>query len=53
LEHADAVKERERKHLSAADFANGYRMACQTFVSGDVSLSWEPKSNQKPAAAPT
>jgi ferredoxin len=40
LEHADAVKAKERKHLSEADFANGYRMACQTFVNGDVSISW-------------
>ena len=50
LEHADAVKEKERKHLSDDDFANGYRMACQTFVSGDVSVSWQPKSGPKSAA---
>ena len=48
LEHADAVKEKERKHLSDDDFANGYRMACQTFVNGDVSVSWQPKSARKP-----
>jgi ferredoxin len=40
IEHADAIKPKERKHLSEADFANGYRMACQTFVNGDVSISW-------------
>jgi ferredoxin len=40
LEHTDAVKAKERKHLSEADLAAGYRMACQTFVSGDVSISW-------------
>jgi acetyl esterase/lipase/ferredoxin len=51
LEHADPVKEKERKHLSSEDFANGYRMACQTFVSGDVSVSWQPKSNAKPSVA--
>jgi Na+-transporting NADH:ubiquinone oxidoreductase subunit NqrF len=34
------VKPKERKHLTEADFANGYRMACQTFVNGDVSISW-------------
>lgn len=50
LEHMDAVKEKERKHLSADDFANGYRMACQTFVNGDVSVSWQPKSNGKTVA---
>lgn len=48
LEHTDAVKDKERKHLSDDDFANGYRMACQTFVSGDVGVSWEPKSSRTP-----
>lgn len=43
LEHTDAIKPKERKHLSEADFANGYRMACQTFVNGDVSVSWQPR----------
>jgi ferredoxin len=43
LEHADKVKQKERKHLTDEDIANGYRMACQTFVSGDVSVSWVPK----------
>jgi ferredoxin len=42
-EHLDAVKPKERKHLTDADIEAGYRMACQTFVSGDVSISWEPK----------
>ncbi|MES2186002.1 MAG: 2Fe-2S iron-sulfur cluster binding domain-containing protein [Pseudomonadota bacterium] len=41
LEHTDAVKPKERKHLSEADLLAGYRMACQTFVvSGEVSVSW-------------
>lgn len=40
LEHADAVKAKERKHLNEAELAAGYRMACQTFVAGDVSVSW-------------
>jgi ferredoxin len=40
LEHADAVKPKERRHLSEEDLANGHRMACQTFVNGDVSISW-------------
>lgn len=40
LEHADAVKPKERKHLSDDDLNAGYRMACQTFVNGDVSVSW-------------
>jgi len=41
LENTDKVKDKERKHLTDEDFANGYRMACQTFVvSGEVSVSW-------------
>jgi acetyl esterase/lipase/ferredoxin len=51
LEHTDAIKEKERKHLSDDDFANGYRMACQTFIRGDVSISWVPKPAAKPAMA--
>jgi ferredoxin len=40
LEHTDTVKMKERRHLSEEDLREGYRMACQTFVSGDVSVSW-------------
>lgn len=40
LEYTDAVKPKERKHLSEAQFAEGFRMACQTFVNGDVTVSW-------------
>ncbi len=43
IENTDAVKAKERKHLSEADLAAGYRMACQTFVHGDVCVSWEPR----------
>ncbi|AIJ45728.1 ferredoxin [Comamonas testosteroni TK102] len=39
-EHVDAVKPKERKHLSDEQIDQGYRMACQTFVNGDVSVSW-------------
>ncbi len=42
LEHTDAVKPKERKHLNDDDLRAGYRMACQTFVKGDVSVSWQP-----------
>ena len=51
LEHTDAVKPKERKHLSDDDLAAGYRMACQTFVNGDVSVSWEPRPLRAPASA--
>jgi ferredoxin len=39
-EYLDAVKTKERKHLTEAELDAGYRMACQTFVNGDVSVSW-------------
>lgn len=39
-EHADAVKPKERKHLSPEELDAGFRMACQTFLKGDASVSW-------------
>jgi len=54
LEHTDVVKDKERKHLSDADLAQGYRMACQTFINGDVSVSWIPLAErQAKARVPT
>ena len=44
LEHTDKVKPKERKHLTEEDLAGGFRMACQTFVSGDVTVSWTPRA---------
>jgi ferredoxin len=55
IENTDAIKPKERKHLTEEQFAQGWRMACQTFVSGDVSVSWPPpppKPMPAPAAAP-
>ena len=46
LENTDAVKAKERNHLTEEDLANGFRMACQTFITGDVSVSWDP--NRRP-----
>ncbi|HEY1931945.1 MAG TPA: 2Fe-2S iron-sulfur cluster-binding protein [Acetobacteraceae bacterium] len=43
IQNTDAVKPKERRHLSEGDLANGYRMACQTFVNGDISVSWIPR----------
>lgn len=51
LEHTDAVKDKERKHLTEADLAAGHRMACQTFLNGDVTVSWIPLTERKPAVA--
>src|ERR1700678_1442086 len=44
IEHTDAIKPTEHRHRTEADFANGYRTACQTFVTGDVSVSWTPRA---------
>lgn len=40
LRHTDEVKPKERKHLSDMQLVEGYRMACQTFVLGDIAVSW-------------
>jgi len=42
LENTDEIKDRERNHLTPEEFAAGHRMACQTFINGDVSVSWVP-----------
>jgi len=47
LENTDAVKPKERKHLTEEDLAAGHRMACQTFVNGDISVSWIPLAERK------
>jgi ferredoxin len=43
LEYTDKVKPKERKHLSDEEISQGYRMACQTFLNGDVTVSWQPR----------
>ncbi len=48
IENTDAIKDKERRHLSAEEIAAGYRMACQTFLSGDVSVSWVPLAERTP-----
>lgn len=40
IENTDKIKPKERKHLKPEDFENGYRMACQTFVTGNIKVSW-------------
>ncbi|WBY04048.1 2Fe-2S iron-sulfur cluster binding domain-containing protein [Ramlibacter tataouinensis] len=39
-EYTDEVKAKERRHLTEAQLADGWRMACQTFVRGDIAVSW-------------
>ncbi|MBX9701102.1 MAG: 2Fe-2S iron-sulfur cluster binding domain-containing protein [Acetobacteraceae bacterium] len=56
--NTDAIKPKERKHLTEEQFAAGWRMACQTFVlQGAVSVSWPPRpapaAPARPAAEPT
>src|SRR3954471_6794168 len=52
IENTDAVKDKERNHLSEDDLRNGYRMACQTFIlSGDVSVSWVEGVRRPPSIA--
>ncbi len=41
LENTDRIKPKERNHLTEGEFAEGWRMACQTFLTGDVSVSWK------------
>jgi ferredoxin len=54
IEQTDAVKPKERKHLSEEQLKDGFRMACQTFLKGDVSVSWQPRPPAaRPAEAPT
>ena len=48
VENTDKVKPKERNHLTPEDIAQGYRMACQTFLTGDVAVSWIPLDQRKP-----
>lgn len=50
-ENTDDIKPKERKHLTEEQFAMGYRMACQTFVNGDIAVSWIPLDQRQPAPA--
>lgn len=40
LDHTDVLKGKEKKHLSEEEIDQGYRMACQTFVNGDITVEW-------------
>ena len=50
IEHCGDIKDRERRHLTDADFASGYRMACQTMVNGDVRVSWIRPEDRPPGS---
>lgn len=40
VENTDRIKPKERRHLKPEEFEAGYRMACQTFLTGNVKISW-------------
>lgn len=40
-EHFDAPRKRERDRLGDL-LQEGYRLACQSYVHGDVTVSWDP-----------
>ena len=40
-EHLSRVRPKERERLGD-DVERGYRLACQTYAEGDVTLSWDP-----------
>jgi ferredoxin len=40
-EHTSPVRRRERDRLGEL-LDEGYRLACQTYVSGDVTVRWDP-----------
>lgn len=42
-ENLDHVKKAELVRLGEETIRKGYRLACQTFVRGDVSISWDPE----------
>lgn len=44
LENTDSVKAKEKKILSETQLAEGYRLACQTFLAGDVAVSWNKRA---------
>ncbi|HEX6236111.1 MAG TPA: 2Fe-2S iron-sulfur cluster-binding protein [Acidimicrobiales bacterium] len=41
-EHLSPPRRRERQTLGEELLARGYRLACQTYVGGDISVAWDP-----------
>jgi ferredoxin len=46
-ENLDAPRRRERDRLGEL-LDEGYRLACQTYVSGDVTIAWDPDQTALP-----
>ncbi|MGH9212712.1 MAG: 2Fe-2S iron-sulfur cluster-binding protein [Acidimicrobiales bacterium] len=41
-ENLERPRRRERETLGEDLLAQGYRLACQTYVTGDVAVTWDP-----------
>ena len=48
-EHCDPPRRRERDRLGQL-LGEGYRLACQTYVRGDISVAWDPDQTEMEAA---
>jgi ferredoxin len=46
-EHCGPARRRERDRLGEL-LDEGYRLACQTYVSGDVTVAWDPDQTALP-----
>ncbi|MBN6188440.1 2Fe-2S iron-sulfur cluster binding domain-containing protein [Aneurinibacillus sp. BA2021] len=53
LDHLSKVSKKEVEKLGEDLIGQGYRLACQTFVNGDIALQWEenPIRPKRKAAA--
>ncbi len=49
-ENLSPVRRKERERLGEEELADGYRLACQTYASGDVTLTWDPDRTPEVAA---
>jgi ferredoxin len=48
-EHCDPPRRRERDRLGEL-LGEGYRLACQTYVRGDISVAWDPDQTEMEAS---
>jgi ferredoxin len=48
-ENCDPARRRERDRLGEL-LGQGYRLACQTYVRGDVSVAWDPDQREMEAS---
>ena len=48
-DHCVPPRRRERERLGEL-LDDGYRLACQTYVSGDVSVAWDPDQTEMEAS---